>query len=87
MDHACRALAPPDTEAAQVADAIWQRAKRCGLVQGAVWSTDQPTDGGRKRPRTGPAEAVTLTALTRIPALTCHSDTAVPQVVGAAAER
>ena len=41
--------------------------------------TDRPTDGHgpahgreRKRPRTGPAGAVMQTALTRIPALTCH---------------
>ena len=41
--------------------------------------TDRPTDGhgpahgrGRRRPRTGPAGAVMQTALTRIPALTCH---------------
>src|SRR6266851_2858668 len=30
------AVAPPDTEVVQVGDAIWQRAKRRGLVQGAV---------------------------------------------------
>ena len=41
--------------------------------------TDRPTDGHgpahgreRKRPRTGPGGAVMQTALTRIPALTCH---------------
>ena len=37
MNHASGAVAPPDVEVVQVGDAIWQRAKRGGLVQGAVW--------------------------------------------------
>jgi hypothetical protein len=44
-------------------------------VPGSVRSTDGrgPAHGrGRKRPRTGPAGAVMLTAPARIPALTCH---------------
>jgi hypothetical protein len=34
MNHASGALASPDTQAVQVDDAIWQRAKRRGLAQG-----------------------------------------------------
>jgi hypothetical protein len=44
-------------------------------VSGSVRSTDEhgPAHGrARKRPRTGPAGAVTQTVPTRIPALTCH---------------
>jgi hypothetical protein len=37
MNHASGAVAPPDAEVVQVGDAIWQRAERRGLVQGAVW--------------------------------------------------
>ena len=37
MNHASGAVAPPDAEVVQAGDAIWQRAKRRGLVQGAVW--------------------------------------------------
>ena len=37
MNHASGAVAPPDVEVVQVGDAIWQRAERRGLVQGAVW--------------------------------------------------
>ena len=37
MDHASNAVAPPDADVVQVGDAIWQRARRRGLVQGAVW--------------------------------------------------
>ena len=36
MNHASGAVAPSDTEVVQVGDVIWQRAKRRGLVQGAV---------------------------------------------------
>jgi len=36
MDHASGAVAPEDAEAVQAGDAIWQRAQRRGLVQGAV---------------------------------------------------
>jgi hypothetical protein len=36
MNHASGAVAPPDTEVIQVGNAIWSRAKRRGLVQGAV---------------------------------------------------
>jgi hypothetical protein len=36
MNHASRAVAPPDVEVVQVDDVIWQRAKRGSLVQGAV---------------------------------------------------
>jgi hypothetical protein len=36
VNHASGAVAPPDTEVVQAGDAIWQRAKRRGLVQGAV---------------------------------------------------
>jgi hypothetical protein len=36
MDHASGAVAPPHAEVVQVGDAIGQRAKRRGLVQGAV---------------------------------------------------
>jgi hypothetical protein len=36
MDHASGAAPPPDAEVVQVGDAIWQRAERRGLVQGAV---------------------------------------------------
>ena len=36
MDHASDAVAPPETEVVQVGDAVWQRAQRRGLVQGAV---------------------------------------------------
>ena len=37
MDHASDAVAPPDADVVQVGDAIWQRAQRRGLAQGAVW--------------------------------------------------
>ena len=37
MNHASGAVAPPDAEVIQAGDAIWQRAERRGLVQGAVW--------------------------------------------------
>ena len=36
VDHAPSAVAPPDAEVVQVGDAVWQRAERRGLVQGAV---------------------------------------------------
>jgi hypothetical protein len=36
VDDATRAVVPPDPEVIQVGDAIWQRAERRGLVQGAV---------------------------------------------------
>jgi hypothetical protein len=36
MNHASGAVAPPDTEVVQVDSAIWDRAKRRGVVQGAV---------------------------------------------------
>ena len=36
MNHASGAIAPEDAEVAQAGDAIWQRAQRRGLVQGAV---------------------------------------------------
>ena len=36
MNHASSAIAPPDAEVIQVGHAIWERAKRSGLVQGAV---------------------------------------------------
>jgi hypothetical protein len=36
MNHASGAVAPPDTEVIQVGNAVWRRAKRRGLVQGAV---------------------------------------------------
>jgi hypothetical protein len=36
MDRATGAVAPPDAETVQVGDVSWQRAKRRGLVQGAV---------------------------------------------------
>jgi hypothetical protein len=36
MNHASGAVAPPGTEVIEVGDAIWQRAQRRGLVQGAV---------------------------------------------------
>jgi hypothetical protein len=36
MNHASGAVAPPDADSAKVGDAIWQRAKRRGLVQGAA---------------------------------------------------
>ena len=36
MNHASGAVAAPDTEVVQVGDAIWQRAERRGLVEGAV---------------------------------------------------
>ena len=36
VNHNSGAVTPPDTEMVQAADAIWQRAKRRGLVQGAV---------------------------------------------------
>src|SRR5258708_1256728 len=37
MNNASGAVAPPEAEVVQVGDAIWQRAERRGLVQGAVW--------------------------------------------------
>ena len=37
MNHASGAVVPPDAEVVHVGDAIWQRANRRGLVQGAVW--------------------------------------------------
>src|SRR5450759_5111240 len=37
MNHASSAVAAKDAEVVQVGDAIRQRAKRRGLVQGAVW--------------------------------------------------
>jgi hypothetical protein len=36
MNHASGAVAPKDAETVQVCDAIWQRAQRRGLAQGAV---------------------------------------------------
>ena len=36
MNHASGAVASEDAEVVQVGDAIWQRAQRRGLVQGAV---------------------------------------------------
>jgi putative transposase len=36
MNYASGAVAPPDAEVVQVGHAIWQRAKRRGLAQGAV---------------------------------------------------
>lgn len=36
MNHASGAVAPLDAEVVQVGGIIWQRAKRRGLVQGAV---------------------------------------------------
>jgi hypothetical protein len=36
VNDAARAVMPPEAELAQVGDAIWQRAQRRGLVQGAV---------------------------------------------------
>jgi hypothetical protein len=36
VNHASGAVAPLDTEVVQVGDAVWQRAERCSLVQGAV---------------------------------------------------
>ena len=36
MNHASGAVAPPHADMVQAGDAIWQRAKRRGLVQGAV---------------------------------------------------
>jgi hypothetical protein len=36
MNHASGAVAPPDAEAVQIGDTIWQRAQRRGLVQGAM---------------------------------------------------
>ena len=36
MNHASGAVASLDAEVVQVGDAIWQRAERRGLVQGAV---------------------------------------------------
>src|SRR5258708_38091768 len=37
MNNASGAVAPPEAEVVQVGDAIWQRAERRGLVQGAAW--------------------------------------------------
>jgi hypothetical protein len=37
VNHASGTVTPPDPEMVQVGDAIWQRAQRRGLVQGAVW--------------------------------------------------
>ena len=37
VNHASGAVAPPDADAVQVGDAVWQRAERRGLFQGAVW--------------------------------------------------
>ena len=36
MDRGSGAVAPPNTEVVQIGDAIWQRAKRRSLAQGAV---------------------------------------------------
>ena len=36
MNHTSGAVAAPDAEVVQVGDAIWQRAERRGLVQGAM---------------------------------------------------
>ena len=36
MNHASGAVASPEAKVVQVGDAIWQRAQRRGLVQGAV---------------------------------------------------
>jgi hypothetical protein len=54
QDHASGAVAPEDAETVQVGDAIGQRAKRRGLVQGAarpvrvievLWSSGESTTG------------------------------------------
>ena len=37
VNHASGAVASPDAEVVQAGDAVWQRAQRRGLVQGAVW--------------------------------------------------
>ena len=36
MNHASGAVTPPDAEVVQAGDAVWQRAQRRGLVEGAV---------------------------------------------------
>jgi hypothetical protein len=36
MNHASRAVAPPDAEGVQVGDAIWQRPQWRGVIQGAM---------------------------------------------------
>ena len=48
------------------------RAGRGRSRTGPRTGADRPTDGGRERPRTGPAGAVVLAVPVRIPALTCH---------------
>jgi hypothetical protein len=57
MNHASGAVAPPDTEVVQVGDAIWQRAKRRGLVQGAVWPVRVAEGDQRPDARAAPAGA------------------------------
>ena len=46
MNHATSAVTPLDQEMIQVGHAIWQRAERCGLIQGSVQSGRLPADVG-----------------------------------------